>query len=635
MQTKSNTLIKNHYKNKTENLLKNKIKKEDLYLQNALKINGSIDTNAIEPSTGAIKTTKNNIENIFSSDEARNKAIKYIIKSHRNDANSNPLYYKLNKQQSYFYTLDKDSDIGSLKDEIIAVNPKLLKNNSNSSKLNIDKRQKTYTKIEYHPMNNDQIKINKKQNINFKKKSLKIENPVELTDINDLYQDQQSATSRDKYNKTLNNTDYYNIMNDFSGQKNKKNNNFEYIKKSEDRLITDLQPKLYVNSTNVLKTETYTINKSETSTNYFPKVLKPKRINKKSSANYINNKKFLNVTNSNNIYIHKNAMSNCSPDFFELNDMNLTHIENFHTNNDDIFVYPTLTENNSTLENMENIKKPAVHKQKRRSKNKIRIINNNKAIKIFNISFNDELIDRDEEEIMNQKQIEQQLRHNKIKNKKEENKKNEVNHSLINNFVNSRKFNNNVKNLNNKDILKYKSLNISKEKDTNKRNIEKILFKKKLVKEISKDCIDNKQKKIKNKINNVKQSINNDNNKNIHEFIIIQKNKNDVNEIKITNYENLNDINKKLKENNFKVDNKQVVLCTVDEINEKQRLINEITALRQKNNDLKYYLLTDKMNDNMYLEMQRQLTFMIAKSNVKKMERVVEDIDEYDEENGK
>ena len=630
-----NSLSQTHCKNSTENLNKYMNKQKEFYLQKILKKNGSIDSNSIGSSAETMKTTKNNIESIFSSEETRKKAIKYIIQSHKNDKNSNPLYYKLNKSNNY--TLDKDPEVLIIKDDSTAIDSKLPKKNINIKKLDLDKKQRTYNKIQYSPIKNNPIKINKKQKINFKK-SLKIQNLVETNDVSDIYQDQdQSGTSRDKYNAKSKNSKYNNLANGLSEQKNN-DNDFDYIPINNNRLITDIQPTLYVNSTNLIKTGNLNLNKPKTfnTINYNKKVSIPKLINKKLPNTYINNKIYSNPQNSKNLYIHRNVNSGSVTDFLGFNDMNITHTDNFQAHNETLCIYPSLTEGNNTFENMNRTMKPFSYKPKQKTKNKIKIINNNKAIKIFNISFNDDLIDREEEEIMNQKQIEQQVRQNKIiMDGKKNNKNNEVNHSLVNNFVNSSKFNNNVKNLSEINVLKYNTINnnssnltnnkkcikanenymtinASKENVINKKIPEKILFKKRPIKEISKDCIDNKEKKTHYKINNLKKSIIN---KNIHELIIIQKNKYDVEEIKITDYKSLGDINNKLREKNFKVDNKEVVLCTVEEISEKKKLINEIKSLRQKNDELKYYLLTDNKNDYKNLEKAGQFNFGISKNN--------------------
>ena len=104
------------------------------------------------------------------------------------------------------------------------------------------------------------------------------------------------------------------------------------------------------------------------------------------------------------------------------------------------------------------------------------------------------------------------------------------------------------------------------------------------------------------------------NNSNIfeNELIIFQKNKNDViSEIKISDFKDLQDINNKLTESNFCVNNIPVIFFSK---NENKKLVNKIKKLKKENNSLKDYLTNNKFNVK-ELKIDNQQRFEINNEN--------------------
>ena len=493
-------------------------------------------------------TTKEKKGNIFSSSDENIKK-EYKRNSNKYPTSINPNNYKLHKLNGF------KEDEGSF---TYNSNP-IEKNNNKTQELNsssIAYKPKIYNKL----VDNTRIspmKITESKNITHTRKTLKIENPEEMS------------------------LDY------FKSKKltSKNGNNNKVYKKN---LNAKTRPKLYVNQNNYIKGsfKKYNMVKSKTNTN--------------SNSHSIN---------TSHHYTNSNTMKN----FFISNPISKTIIDpvdiNFNTHNgsETHKINPKINNHPKNIFSMKFMKRPAVYHPNERVKNKIRLINNNEAIKIFNISFNDDVINNEEEEeIIKQKQKDQEKR------KKEA--KNDNNNILIKNYsINQRKFKGNFRNLNATEVLKCNTLNSVDSKESNLNLSEDIEFEfdeiEKKKDEIPKEIFLNFEKK--NKILIKKRPVNTESSSFINyenELIILQKNKNNIiSEIKISDFKNLEDINKKLIENNFCVNNIPIIFFSNDE---NKKLVNKIKKLNQENNSLKYCLMNSKFNvENLKLE--KQVSFEI------------------------
>ena len=90
LNKKQNLLKASKAKNNKENKDKIKNKNENIYLHNILK------TNSKESLNPQIKSINENMQDIFSSDESKKKALKFILRKHKKDRNIN-----INQHQSF------------------------------------------------------------------------------------------------------------------------------------------------------------------------------------------------------------------------------------------------------------------------------------------------------------------------------------------------------------------------------------------------------------------------------------------------------------------------------------------------------------------------------------------------------
>ena len=522
--------------------------------------------NRINTLPNKIRIIKENKEFLFSSSEENTKR-EHKNKSNRYSTKTNPSYYKINDSNDFN---ENERSFGHYSNYIEENNGKFQEINPSS----ILTKPKVYKKL-IDINTTTPMKIKESKNIAHKKKNLKIENP---TDISLDYFKSSKLTSRNGSN-----TKIY-----------KKN------------LHAETRPKLYVNPKNIFRgsLKKHFIVKSNDNININTNTNTEKHISKTSGR-----------------YLNSQTMKN----FYITNPIAKTVIEpldvNFESNNG------AETYNNSPIVNyqpnnvfsMKFMKRPAVYHPNEREKNKIRIINNNDGIKIFNISFNEDVMNHDEEEIITQKQKEQEKR------KKKSNKNNVI---IKNKSINQRKFKGNFRNLNATEVLKFNTLNSIENKAGNLNlseeiELEEIEDKKRLNSNINEFNFEEKEKILIKKRPVKTENISRSNFGN--ELLIVQKDKNNIiSEIKILDFKNLEDINNKLIENNFCVNNEPIIFFSN---NENKKLVNKIKKLKRENNNLKGYLMNNKF-DMKELKFDRQVSFGISDENDDEEEEELEEENE-------
>ena len=354
---------------KTKNIkADDKIKRENIYFQNILKSN-------IEKYQGSIKhpfkNINENMQNIFSSDESKKKALNFILRHHskennNNNANKSSKFTTLNNNNQILLTEPEKNNI-IFKDSNLVIN--------NISHIN---EKKKFNKLEnLRNKQNKNIRTkkiiknfnNKEQNI--RAKYTKIEyNKVNKTPINNSKKfSNEIVYKRNANNYLSRNNNNYNSIN-YSKFNNKTlENNDEYILDDMFYKITK-KPKI-VRSLNPRKNSTklYNINNQYKTLNSF-------YIPKKASAYSINqDNNQLKDTFTKNISDYNKHQT------IQYNENNISLL-NLYNNR-------TLDKNNRRKNNINN------NYSKRRN-NGIRIINNGKSIKEFNISFHEDEDDNED-----------------------------------------------------------------------------------------------------------------------------------------------------------------------------------------------------------------------------------------------
>ena len=403
LNKKQNLLKASKAKNNKENKDKIKNKKENIYLHNILK------TNSKESLNPQIKSINENMQDIFSSDESKKKALKFILRKHKKDRNIN-----INQHQS-FKTINNNNNSMQIaltepemntinykdssdlnKDKIINqkltnirnqlyknISEKIIitNNDDNNNKNNNNNNNKVeYAKIEYNNDNNNNNDV--KNNINNDEDGYKT--PVNNDRRNFSNDEEEKDIPSDNNN---NQKEYEVFPKNFSNYNNMYNSmNYQLHNKKENNIL-DIGN---VNTTNSINND-YIIDH-----NYYKirrKIKVPKLIKDKKKSLTLIGTKLKNRT-VNSFYIQKkpatvsaneerNHQLNRENQTNILSDYNDTHIITYQDNIENLYDY-----NNKTLDT--NNKRNALKNYFNRKKNKIRIIDNGRSIKEFNISFPEE-----------------------------------------------------------------------------------------------------------------------------------------------------------------------------------------------------------------------------------------------------
>ena len=141
MKLSKGGIHKHHIKMFSEDLNKSSNTK-NYFISNLLNKSGSkgINTETIEPEN--FGNFKLNIQNIFSNDDKKKKAIQYVTKI-RNERNKSPYI-----QQGEYYTLNKDINIENLKSRINKI--KSDNNFRNEKRFDISSDKKDYKTLDYN-----------------------------------------------------------------------------------------------------------------------------------------------------------------------------------------------------------------------------------------------------------------------------------------------------------------------------------------------------------------------------------------------------------------------------------------------------------------------------------------------------
>ena len=340
-----------------------KIKRENIYFQNILKSNIEKYQGSIKP---PLKNINENMQNIFSSDESKKKALNFILRHHskennNNKANKSSKFTILNNNNKILLTEPENNNI-IFKDSNLVIN--------NISNINEKKKFNKLENLRNKQYKNIRTKKIIKNYNNNRTKYTKIEynNKTPINNSRKSSNEILYKRNANNYQSRNNNNYNYNSIN-YSKFNNKTlENNDEYILDDMFYKITK-KPKI-VRSLNPRKNSTklYNINNQYKTLNSF-------YIPKKASAYSIN---------QDNNQLKDTFTKNVS-------DYNKHQTIQYNENNISLLnIY-----NNRTLDK-NNRRKNYLNNYNKRRNNGIRIINNGKSIKEFNISFNEDEDDNED-----------------------------------------------------------------------------------------------------------------------------------------------------------------------------------------------------------------------------------------------
>ena len=326
-------LIKQN-KNKSSkiiNINKNNKKKENIYFQNILKANSVKNVEKINPQ---IKNINENIHNIFSSDESKKKALKYILKHHQKKNNNDNNTINNQKKTNTLINSPTSEEIltESEKNEIIYKDS--LKNLNNNIKVLKSKKDCFDTNLtEYNLINKKPVSTSNELNINKSDNNLKTNINYKNLDFKNMYYSNNQTRNLYKKNHTIDADDIHKYDNN-----NNRNTTENIFKRSRPLYSKKKIPNLDKNRKN--KTP-----------NSFYRLKKP-------------------LTYSINTY------------------RDLTNIDNISNNglsdtNETYSIYYS-----QTIDNCDNNRKNVKNNNRKKKNNKIRIINKGK-IKQFDINIED------------------------------------------------------------------------------------------------------------------------------------------------------------------------------------------------------------------------------------------------------
>lgn len=322
-------LIKQNKKKSSKiiNINKNKNKKENknIYFQNILKAKSVKNVEKINPQ---IKNINENIHNIFSSDESKKKALKYILKHHQKKKYNNNIINNQKKSNTLMNSLTSEEILTeSEKNEIIYKDSlKSLNNNIKVFKSKKDCSDSNLT--EYNLINKKPVSSVNEVNIN------KSDNNLNKNfDFKNMYYSNNQTRNLYKINHTIDANDIYKY------DKNKNRNTIENIFK---------RPRLLYSRKKIPNLDKNRKNKT------------PKSFYKRKRPLIYSINTYRDLTNIDNI--SNNGLS----------DTNETYS-----------IYYS-----QTIDNLDNNRKNVNNNNRKKKNNKIRIINKGK-IKQFDINIED------------------------------------------------------------------------------------------------------------------------------------------------------------------------------------------------------------------------------------------------------
>ena len=386
--------------------MKNKInenKKEKPYLQNVEKLNNTnYDENRTIPQ---VKTERENINNISSSDEPKNKSLKFILKQHKKaKINTYTNKYKTNINNSLPVGSSTEPDFDSIKyndsrkNEFINPQKDNTINSNTNANANASKNKIFNKKLKANNMNSFDLRNKLYKNISEKVFPNNENNKMNTRKI--WYT--KIMYNKNKNKKEISEDNYNNNLNIENGDMSKKESinyksTIDNIQENDDlNEKINRNNTIDVNDTHSLKNNNkFIVDDMFYKITRKSKILRPVDTRKKSlnliNANNNNNNQFESKT-INNFYVHRKpntysvSVSSDQNHLIKRSEIYDLNNPQSYLNQDNFVPYLNMYNSiNKTLDS-DNKRKILQKKNMNRKNQKIRIINNG-AIKEFNISF--------------------------------------------------------------------------------------------------------------------------------------------------------------------------------------------------------------------------------------------------------
>ena len=386
--------------------MKNKInenKKEKPYLQNVEKLNNTnYDENRTIPH---VKTERENINNISSSDEPKNNSLKFILKQHKKaKINTYTNKYKTNINNSLPVGSSTEPDFDSIKyndsrkNEFINPQKDNTINSNTNANANANKNKIFNKKLKANNMNSFDLRNKLYKNISEKVFPNNENNKMNTRKI--WYT--KIMYNKNKNKKKISEDNYNNNLNIENGDMSKKESinyksTIDNIQENDDlNEKINRNNTIDVNDTHSLKNNNkFIVDDMFYKITRKSKILRPVDTRKKSlnliNANNNNNNQFESKT-INNFYVHRKpntysvSVSSDQNHLIKRSEIYDLNNPQSYLNQDNFVPYLNMYNSiNKTLDS-DNKRKILQKKNMNRKNQKIRIINNG-AIKEFNISF--------------------------------------------------------------------------------------------------------------------------------------------------------------------------------------------------------------------------------------------------------
>ena len=381
----------------------NENKREKTYLQNVEKPNNTnYDENRTIPH---VKTERENINNISSSDEPKNNSLKFILKQHKKaKINTYTNKYKTNINNSLPVGSSTEPDFDSIKyndsrkNEFINPQKDNTINSNTNANANANKNKIFNKKLKANNMNSFDLRNKLYKNISEKVFPNNENNKMNTRKI--WYT--KIMYNKNKNKKEISEDNYNNNLNIENGDMSKKESinyksTIDNIQENDDlNEKINRNNTIDVNDTHSLKNNNkFIVDDMFYKITRKSKILRPVDIRKKSlnliNANNNNNNQFESKT-INNFYVHRKpntysvSVSSDQNHLIKRSEIYDLNNPQSYLNQDNFVPYLNMYNSiNKTLDS-DNKRKILQKKNMNRKNQKIRIINNG-AIKEFNISF--------------------------------------------------------------------------------------------------------------------------------------------------------------------------------------------------------------------------------------------------------
>lgn len=381
----------------------NENKREKTYLQNVEKPNNTnYDENRTIPH---VKTERENINNISSSDEPKNKSLKFILKQHKKaKINTYTNKYKTNINNSLPVGSSTEPDFDSIKyndsrkNEFINPQKDNTINSNTNANANANKNKIFNKKLKANNMNSFDLRNKLYKNISEKVFPNNENNKMNTRKI--WYT--KIMYNKNKNKKEISEDNYNNNLNIENGDMSKKESinyksTIDNIQENDDlNEKINRNNTIDVNDTHSLKNNNkFIVDDMFYKITRKSKILRPVDTRKKSlnliNANNNNNNQFESKT-INNFYVHRKpntysvSVSSDQNHLIKRSEIYDLNNPQSYLNQDNFVPYLNMYNSiNKTLDS-DNKRKILQKKNMNRKNQKIRIINNG-AIKEFNISF--------------------------------------------------------------------------------------------------------------------------------------------------------------------------------------------------------------------------------------------------------